>query len=107
SNATVVAGSPTLNPNVCGGFQPFDVTSDVQTWASGARANYGWAILPWTNGGDGWGISMSESATERERPQLRVYYTPGILITSIVRGPTSATIKFTGEVGKTYTIQRA
>ena len=110
SNATAVAGSPTLNPNVCGGFMSFEMTPDVQAWSSGARSNLGWAILPWTGGGDGWGISLSESATERERPQLRVYYTPAapsIVIRSISRTGTSATIQFTGIAGNTYTILRS
>lgn len=110
SNATAVAGSPTRNPNVCGGFMAFDMTTDVAAWSSGARPNYGWAILPWPNGGDGWGVSLSESVTERERPQLRIYYTPGapsIVIRSISRSGASATIQFTGTAGNTYTILRS
>jgi hypothetical protein len=110
SNATAVAGSPSLNPNVCGGFMSFEMTPDVSAWSSGSRANYGWAILPWTGGGDGWGVSLSESVTERERPQLRIYYTPGapsIVIRTISRSGASATIQFSGVAGNTYTILRS
>jgi hypothetical protein len=110
SNATAEAGSPTRNPNVCGGFMAFDMTTDVAAWSGGVRPNLGWAILPWPNGGDGWGVSLSESANERERPQLRIYYTPsapGIVIRSISRTGPSATIQFTGTAGNTYTILRS
>ncbi|HEX3359121.1 MAG TPA: hypothetical protein VHS31_19235, partial [Tepidisphaeraceae bacterium] len=110
SNATAVAGSPTLAPNVCGGFMSFEMTPDVQVWSSGVRPNLGWAILPWTGGGDGWGVSLSESFTERERPQLRVFYTPAapsIVIHSISRDANSATIQFSGVAGNTYTILRS
>jgi hypothetical protein len=110
SNATAVAGSPTLTPNVCGGFMSFEMTPDVAAWSSGVRANYGWAILPWTGGGDGWGVSLSETATERERPQLRIFYTPGapsLVIRSISRGISSATIQFTGAPSTQYTIVRS
>jgi hypothetical protein len=110
SNATAVAGSPTLNPNVCGGFMSFEMTPDVQAWSSVARPNLGWAILPWTGGGDGWGVSLSESVTERERPQLRVFYTPSaptIVIRSISRTGSGATIQFTGTAGNTYTVLRS
>ncbi len=110
SNATAVAGSPTLNANVCGGFMSFEMTPDVQAWSGGVRPNLGWAILPWPGGGDGWGVSLSESVTERERPQLRVFYTPaapGIVIRSISRDATSATIQFSGTAGSTYTVLRS
>jgi hypothetical protein len=61
-------------------------------------------------GGDGWGFATAEAVTERDRPQLRVFYTPSapsIVIQSITRTPTSATIKFSGVVGNTYTVLRA
>src|SRR5207248_1566887 len=96
-----------LNPNVCGGYMSFEVTSDVQAWSSGTTANNGWVVLPWPNGGDGWGISMSESATERDRPRLRVYYSPSIVIRSITRGSTSATIQFTGPPNTSCTVRRS
>ncbi|MDW8381365.1 MAG: DNRLRE domain-containing protein [Verrucomicrobiota bacterium] len=71
---TVTAGQPNLNPNVCGGYMSFEVTSDVAAWIRGIRPNYGWAILPWEGGSDGWGLSMSEHPVLEERPRLRVYY---------------------------------
>ncbi len=109
---TGYAGSPALEPNVQAGYQSFELTSDVQAWINGAQ-NYGWALLPWTNGGDGWAIATAESTTERDRPQLRVYFTPNtnvvvnIQITSISRGPSSVTLQFTGAPSSTYTVQRA
>ena len=36
-----------------------------------------------------------------------MYYTPGVTITSLVRSPTTATLTFTGDVGKTYTVLRS
>ena len=112
TTATVSAGSATLNPNVCGGFMSFDVTPDVQTWSSGTRTNYGWAILPWPNGGDGWAVSMSESTEERERPRLRVFYTPGAapvipVIQNIQRTPSTAVITFSGSIGTQYSVLRS
>jgi hypothetical protein len=101
------AGSPTFKPFVQGGYHSFELTPDVQSWANGTKANYGWAILPWSNGTDGWGIATSEVATERDRPQLRVYYTPPLTITSITRGPTSATLNLLGPAGTVCSVQRA
>lgn len=109
-NPTTVAGSPTLNPNVCGGFMSFEVTSDVQDWASGIRPNHGWGIVPWPNGSDGWAVAMSESVAERERPQLRVFYTPGVppvVLQAPVVTPGSVEIRFSGGIGETYTVLRA
>ncbi len=110
--ATVVAGNTNLDPNVQGGYHCFEVTPDVQAWVNGTRPNYGWAILPWVNGGDGWGINTAESPTERDRPQLRVYYTVNtnfvapIVIGSITRGASSVTIQFTGAPNTTYSVHR-
>jgi hypothetical protein len=107
---TASAGNPTLNPNVEASFLTFDLTSDVQAWVSGTRPNYGWVILPWPNGGDGWGFDTSDAANEIQRPQLRVYYTPGpaiISIKTINRTATDVTITFGGEVGTTYSVRRA
>jgi len=107
---TMVAGNATLNPNVQAGFLSFELTPDVQTWVNGARPNYGWVILPWPGGGDGWGFGTSEQALEQNRPQLRVFYTPGapsIVIQSITRTATTATIQFSGVVGNVYTVLRA
>jgi len=109
ATATTAAGNPDLTPNVCGGYMSFDVTSDVQNWANGL-SNNGWAILPWQDGGDGWFFGSAEASDERARPQLRIFYTPGavqIIVKSVVPTPTSVTINFGGEVGATYSVQRA
>jgi hypothetical protein len=36
---TVTAGSPSLDPNVQGGFNSYEVTADVQAWANGTNSN--------------------------------------------------------------------
>ncbi len=85
---TVMLGNASLTPIVQGGFHSLDVASDVQAWVSGTRTNYGWVGLPWPGGTDGWGMATSESSVERNRPQLRVYYTvvsnppPAIVLTT-------------------------
>jgi len=110
---TVVAGVPGLDQNVQGGYNSFEVTSDVQAWANGTRSNYGWAILPWPGGGDGWGFATSEAATERDRPQLRVYFSgvaanvSAAVLQPLSVGPTRVQVQFTGTPGKTYQILRA
>ena len=110
---TVEAGVPRLEPNVQGAFNSFEVTADVQAWADGTRQNYGWAILPWTGGTDGWGFATSEAAEERDRPRLRVYYTTGapqpagpITLQSPSRSGTVVQIRFTASAGN-YSIRRA
>ncbi|MEO6034288.1 MAG: DNRLRE domain-containing protein [Verrucomicrobiota bacterium] len=108
--STAVAGSSALDPNVQAGFLEYELTRDVQAWASGARPNYGWVILPWPNGSDGWGFATAEAVTERDRPRLRVYFTPGAPATriqSITRTFTTVTIQFTGVAGETYNIVRS
>jgi len=107
STVSASAGVAALSPIVQGGYHSFELTADVQSWAAGARANNGWVVFPWPNGGDGWSISSSESANAVERPQLRVYFTPPIAITSITRNPTSVTLQLTGDASTTYYIQRA
>ncbi len=107
---TATAGDLSLDPNVQGGYLTFLLTSDVQAWANGAP-NYGWVFLPWPYGGDGWGFGTAEATQELERPQLRVYYTPGeaadvVVLLAPVVGPTSVQVNFTGTAGKTYSIQR-
>ncbi|HPM81731.1 MAG TPA: DNRLRE domain-containing protein, partial [Candidatus Anammoximicrobium sp.] len=69
----VQAGNAALIPNAQGGWTDFDVTADVQAWLDGSLTNYGWAILPWSGGGDGWGISSSDHSVPMERPLLRIY----------------------------------
>ncbi len=106
---SAVAGGPTLVPFVQGGYHTYEMTSDVQSWASGVRANYGWVILPWTNGGDGWGIQTAENTVQKDRPQLRVYYTyvPVIRVTSITRGSGTATIQFVGPPSTLVSVRRS
>jgi hypothetical protein len=101
------AGSALLTPLICGGYHTFELTADVQSWVSGVRANNGWAIFPWDNGGDGWFISSSETATTKDRPQLRVFFTPSLTISSISRGPGSVTINVIGPAGLTGSVQRS
>ncbi len=76
SVATTTAGDPALPRTQEAGFLNFDVTSDVQAWVSGDAPNFGWAILPYVNGTNGWGIETSEAENIANRPKLRVYYTP-------------------------------
>jgi hypothetical protein len=114
-----VAGNSSLTPLVQGTINSFEVTRDLQAWASGARQNYGWAVLPWLNGTDGWGFRSSKFnsvavgyAPEQERPRLRVFYTPGFVavpasIKPILVSPSAVALQFTGSVGFTYHIWRA
>jgi hypothetical protein len=116
---TAVAGNPGLDPDVQGTINTYEVTPDVQAWANGSRANYGWAILPWPNGNNGWGIRSSEWSNfvyplepERERPRLRVYYTltdsaGAAVLHTLTFAAGQLQVPFTGTVGKTYTIWRA
>jgi hypothetical protein len=109
---TFTAGNSGLNPDVQGGYLEFDVTSDVQAWAAGSRPNYGWAFIPWPGGGNGWGFASSENVNIGWRPQLRIYFTGGTIvvpihITSIARGPSTATIQFTGAASSSFTVLRS
>jgi len=103
--ASATAGNPSLTPNVASGSETFDMTADVQLWANGAP-NYGWVILPWPYGGDGWGIATAEYSSLDARPKLVIYYTAIRMLPPVV-GPTSVQVKFAAEVGKTYTVLRA
>ena len=78
---SVAAGNASLNPDVQGGFTPFDVTADVAAWVNGSTSNFGWAVLPWAGGTNGWGVASSESVVANYRPELRVYYTPAPAVT--------------------------
>lgn len=71
---TTQAGVATLAPDVQGGYNPFDVTADVQSWVNGSLANNGWAILPWANGTNGWFFGSSDILVERSRPTLKVFF---------------------------------
>lgn len=116
STPTAVAGNPSLQPLVQGTVNTYEVTPDVQAWVNGARQNYGWAILPWPNGSDGWGIRSAEWSNfvypndpARQRPQLRVYYTltDTPQVHTVAFSPTQVQIPFRGTAGKTYSILRA
>jgi hypothetical protein len=109
---TAIAGNATLNPNVQAAFLSFEMTADVQNWSSGTRTNYGWVVVPWPGGGDGWGFGTAEQALEQNRPRLRVYYTPGAVPPQIVLlpptvTPTSVGIRFSGAPNTPHTIQRS
>jgi hypothetical protein len=109
---TTAAGTAERNPLVQGGFHSYELTADVQAWTSGTLTNYGWVVLPWPNGGDGWGFATAESSEERERPQLRVFYTPGtvsqsIVFQSISRTANSAVLHFSGGVGANSSVLRS
>ncbi len=105
---TATAGNDTGNPNAQAGWLTFDMTSDVQLWASGTP-NYGWAGLPWPYLGDGWGMYTSDHATVANRPQLRVYYTLTVprMVSAVVLSPTSVQVNFEGEPGKTCEVWRS
>jgi hypothetical protein len=93
-------GNSSLAPDAQAGYHWFDVTTDLQAWASQERANYGWAFIPWDGGTNGWGFASTD-AVQGQRPELIVYYsTPGITVQ-----PTSGLI--TSELGHTaeFTIQ--
>ena len=110
TSATAVVGNASRFPLVQATVNTIDLTSDVQAWASGARANYGWVMLPWPSGTDGWGFSSAEAANVGSRPQLRVYYAAGtapLRITTVARGTSSVSILFSGPVGTVCSVLRA
>lgn len=111
SAPTIVAGNSERTPIVQGGYLTFQVTSDVQAWANGTP-NYGWALLPWPYGSDGWGFGTSEQLDERNRPQLRVFYTPGsapesITLQAPVVTANTVLVAVKGTATRTYSIERA
>ncbi len=53
ANPSLAAGNANRTPNVEGGWNSFDVTSDIQAWTNGTSVNHGWGIVPWDLG-DGW-----------------------------------------------------
>ena len=117
--ATANAGSSSLNPDVQGTFNYYEVTTDLQAWANGTITNNGWVILPWVNGSNGWFSRSSEFVSvvdvlkpEAERPRLRVHYTAGAfavpaVIQTLTVGVSQVQVPFTGTIGKTYTVLRA
>jgi hypothetical protein len=70
---SAAAGSPTLTPLVPTGPISFNMTADLAAWSGGAP-NYGWAILPWPGGHDGWGWHPSEESNVNLRPMLQVNF---------------------------------
>lgn len=116
---TAVAGNASLSPDVQGTVNSFDVTADVQAWANGSRSNYGWAILPWPGGNNGWGNRSSEyysyvddNDPTRDCPRLRVYYSASVtpvpaVIQAPVVSPSQVKVVFAGTIGKTYEVFRA
>jgi hypothetical protein len=109
---TASAGNATLNPNVQAAFLSFEMTADVQNWSSSTRTNYGWVVVPWPGGGDGWGFGTAEQGLEQNRPRLRVYYTPGAVTPQIVAFPptvtaTSVVIRFSGAPNTPHSILRS
>lgn len=113
-NPTVTAGVFTLTATakVPGGYHSFEVTPDIQNWSDGAAQNYGWGIVPWLNGSDGWGINTSKDPVTNSHPQLVVYYTlpagyvlPPTLLPLAVSG-TQVVVNFTGTINATYTVWR-
>ncbi len=106
--ATALIGNPDVTqPPLQPTMHTVNLTADVQAWASGLRQNYGWAILPYTNGNDGWGISSSDIDNPSFRPQLRVFYEPGVTLLTPVHNGGNVLIKFTGVIGRTYTVLRS
>lgn len=116
---TAVVGDPSLNPDAQGTINSMDVTKDLQAWASGLRPNYGWVLMPFTNGSNAWISRSAEFVSlvdllkpEAEHPRLRVYYTAGVYaavphVQPLLIAPTQVTVPFTGSVGFTYTVWRS
>lgn len=108
---TAVAGNANRDPNVQAAMLSFELTPDVQAWVNNSRPNYGWAILPWPSGSDGWGFGTAEQTAAVNRPQLRVYYTPGVVpevvtLLPLLVTPTTVQVSFTGAASQTYSVQR-
>ncbi len=114
-----VAGNAGLDPDVQGTINTYDVTADVQAWVSGTRTNYGWALLPWPGGSNGWGFRSSEwvnfvypDEPNRERPRLRVFYTAGNTIGAATVHTVSMAVDhinvpFRGTPNTVYSVLRA
>ena len=107
---TAAVGNASLFPLVQATVNAVDLTADVKAWVSGTRTNYGWVVLPWTGGSDGWGFSSAEATNPGSRPQLRVYYTAAATpprISSVIPGTSSVAIGFSGPVGAACSVWRA
>jgi len=81
-------GNSSLTPLVLSGPITLDVTTDIRAWANGT-ANYGWAVLPWANGNNGWAYATSEYNTVSQRPLLTIRY-------AVVPAPSGLVVLFTG-----------
>jgi len=85
-------GADNDSANVLTGLRSLSITSAVQAWANGS-ANFGIALIPYTNGTDGIDFRSSEYGTASERPYLTVTYTvpgspPSVALTAPVGGAT-------------------
>ena len=106
------AGPASLVPHVQGGFNSFDVTTDVQAWVGG-QPNHGWAFLPWPAARNGWAFNTAESVDERNRPRLRIYYTQDaapeapISFSGIEEYGEAFNLRVTAAPSRTFTIERA
>lgn len=113
TTANLITGPESLVPQVQGGFNTFDVTTDVQAWVSGTQPNYGWGAIPWELGRNGWGVSSSEALEERDRPRLRVYYSlaavpePPISLSAITRKGASYELQINAAASTTFSVERA
>ena len=56
------------------GAVAIDVTTDMQAWSNGTPY-YGWAILPWVNGTNGWGVWSDSYSDTSMHPSLSVTFT--------------------------------
>jgi len=112
---TAAMGNAARSVTVQATINTIDLTPDVQAWVSGTRTNYGWVILPWPNGTDGWGFGSAEQADPNFRPQLRVYFTTNYVAESVSIAKAALTgwsasnvqIQFSATANKTYSILRA
>jgi hypothetical protein len=85
-----------------------EITGDVQAWASGTAANYGWAILPWDEGSNGWAFNSAEATLAGSQPLLRVYYTFNrIVLQTPIVSPGSVQLPFTAQADGSYYVLRA
>jgi len=85
-----------------------ELTADVQAWANGTAANYGWAIFPWDEGSNGWAFNSADNVATGMRPLLRVYYKFNrIVLQTPVVSPTSVQLPFTAQEDGRYYVLRA
>jgi hypothetical protein len=59
-------------PNAANALRTFDVTASIALWVTNPSANHGWAFR--STGTDGMRGSVSENATEANRPTLQVSF---------------------------------